>query len=470
MRKNRRASLAGRVANPPQVDNLPHKGVTRYMNRRTFCSLPLLAAQTGAPDAGPGAPKAAIERWKDFRFGMFVHWGPVSIVGTEIGWSRGAERRGRQGAGDVPVEVYDNLYRMFNPVKFNPDQWVQLAKDAGMKYLVFTTKHHDGFSEFDSKLTDYKITSTKSPYRKDIVRMLSDACRRGGIDWGVYYSQVDWHHPDYRNGADHARYIEYLHGQVRELLTGYGPTGMWFFDGLGGQAADWDAGRLIRMMRELEPALVINNRAGLPADYDTPEQRIGTFQDTRPWETCATVGTQWAYKPEDRLRPVEECLRGLVCCAIGDGNFLFNVGPRPDGQIEESHAARLREMGAFLKQYGESIYATRGGPFVAPDEKKRPANARGFVLPEGNWWGGSTHKGNTIYLHVLRWPSENIGLPAMPRKIVRHSMPGGGSATVRQSAGGIQVSVPAARRHAVDTIIKLELDGPANTLPLLRQG
>lgn len=444
------------------------------MNRRTFCSIPFAAglsslAQSGSND-DPGAPKAAIERWKDLRFGMFIHWGPVSIVGTEIGWSRDGERRGRTGGrpGTVPVEVYDNLYRMFNPVKFNPDEWVQLAKDAGMKYLMFTTKHHDGFCEFDSKLTDYKITSPKSPFRKDIVRLLSDACRRGGIDWGVYYSQPDFHHPDYRNGEAHAKYIEYLHGQVRELLTNYGPTHMWFFDGLGGKAGDWDAPRMLRMMRQLQPDLVINNRAGLPADYDTPEQRIGMFQNDRPWETCATVGTQWAYKPEDKLRSIEECLRGLVCCAIGDGNFLFNIGPRPDGLMEESHAARLREMGAFLKQYGESIYATRGGPFVAPDEKKRPEVTRGFVLAEGKWWGGSTHKGNTIYLHILRWPSDTIALPAIPRKIVRHALLSGGAATVKQTASGISVAVPAERRHAVDTIVKLELDGPAGAVPVLR--
>jgi alpha-L-fucosidase len=243
---------------------------------------------------------------------------------------------------------------------------------------------------------------------------------------------------------------------------------MWFFDGLGGKSVDWDAPRLLRMMRQLEPNLVIDNRAGLPADYDTPEQRIGMFQNTRPWETCATVGTQWAYKPDDQLRSMEECLRGLVCCAIGDGNFLFNVGPRSDGLIEPSHAARLREMGAFLRQFGESIYATRGGPFVAPDEKKRPANARGFVLAEGNWWGGSTHKGNTIYLHILRWPAETILLPAIPCKIVRHSLLAGGSAEVKQTAAGIRVSVPAARRHAVDTIVKLDLDGPAADIPVVR--
>lgn len=446
------------------------------MGRRTFCCLPLAAgalpalAPGGAESPDPGAPKAAIERWQDLRFGMFVHWGPVSIVGTEISWSRGGPRRGRpeKQTGNVPVEVYDNLYRMFDPTKFNPDEWVQLARDAGMKYLVFTAKHHDGFCEFDSQLTDYKITSTKSPYRKDIVKQISDACHRGSIEWGTYYSQPDWHHPDYRNGAAHARYIEYLHGQVRELLTGYGKVGVWFFDGLEGKAADWDAPRLLRMMRSLQPDLVINNRAGIPADYDTPEQRIGMFQNDRPWETCATVGTQWAYKSDDELRPLAECLRGLVCCAIGDGNFLFNVGPRPDGRIEPSHAARLREMGAFLARYGESIYATRGGPFVAPDQEKRPAGSRGFALAEGNWWGGSTHRDNAIYLHILRWPSGTIALPAIRRKIVRHSVLSGGAAKLTQTASGIQVTVPAPQRHDVDTIVKLELDGPAATIAAIR--
>ncbi len=403
------------------------------------------------------------------RFGMFIHWGPVSTVGTEISWSRAGERRGRHDAhtGNVPVEIYDNLYRIFNPTKFDPDQWVQLAKDAGMRYLVFTCKHHDGFCNFDSQLTDYKITSPQCPYGKDIVRQIADACHRGGMGWGVYYSQPDWHHPDYRNGAAHAKYIVYLHGQVRELLTHYGQTGMWFFDGLGGVAADWDAPRLIRMMRQLQPDLVINDRAGIPADYDTPEQRIGGFQNNRPWETCATAGQQWAYNPDDILRPIEECLRGLVCCAIGDGNLLFNVGPRPDGAIEESHAAQLREMGEFLKKYGESIYATRAGPFVAPGEKNRPSEDS-FALPGGEWWGGSTYQEDRIYLHILRWPADTIRLPAIPRRIVRHVVLTGGRARVKQSDSGIEVQVPADRRNAVDTIVRLELDGPAAGIPALR--
>jgi len=432
------------------------------MLRRNFCSLPFAAPLAAfSQSSDPGAPSAAIERWKDHRFGLFIHWGPVSIVGAEIGWSRAGERRGRPESttGNVPVEVYDNLYRMFNPVRFDPGEWVQLAKDAGMKYLVFTTKHHDGFCNFDSKLTDYKTTGKRCPYGKDIVRRLSDACHRANLDWGVYYSQPDWHHPDYRNPSTHARYIEYLHGQVKEILTSYGPTKMWFFDGLGAKPEDWDAPRLLRMMRQIEPNLVINNRAGLPADNDTPEQRIGKFQNTRPWETCATVGSQWAYKPDDTLRSIEECLHGLICCAIGDGNLLFNVGPRPDGLIEPSHAARIREMGAFLEKYGESIYATRGGPFVAPDESTRPSEAKGFTLPTGRWWGGSTHRQNIIYLHILRWPSDSIQLPPIAQRIRQATLlTAPAKAGVHQTSQGIEIRVPPAARSPLDTIVRLELE------------
>ncbi len=427
------------------------------LNRRNFLALPLAAPMLNAWQ-DPGAPPAAIEHWKDLRFGMFIHWGPVSIVGTEIGWSRGGERRGRKDAktGEIPVDVYDNLYKKFNPQKFNANDWVKLAKDAGMKYMVFTSRHHDGFSEFDSKYSDYKITSPECPYGKDIVRQVADACHRGGMEFGIYYSQPDWHHTDYRNGEEaHKRFIEYVHGQVRELCTNYGKVSMWFFDGLGGKAEDWDAVRLLRMMRELQPGIVINNRAGLPADNDTPEQRIGFAQFNRPWETCATVGRQWSYKPGDPLRPIEECLRGLVMSAIGDGNLLFNVGPRPDGLIEASHAARLREMGAFMRKYGQSIYGTRGGPFVAPDEKKRPAGARGFVLPEGNWWGGSTHRGNLVYLHILRWPGEAVLIPGVEKKLVKSRALTGGKAVVTQAAGGLEVRVAAEHRHAIDTIVEL---------------
>jgi alpha-L-fucosidase len=412
----------------------------------------------------PGAAAADIEQWKDLRFGLFVHWGPASLTGKEIAWSRAGERRGQKSSkpGETPIEVYDNLYKKFNPVKFNADDWVRIAHAAGMRYLVFTVKHHDGFCEFDSKLTDYKITNPASPYGKDILKQLADACHRRGMKFGIYYSQPDWHHPDYRNGDNHWKYLQYLRGQVRELLTNYGQVDIWFFDGLGGRMEDWDAPRLVAMMRRLQPHIVINNRAGIPADYDTPENRIGFYQTLRPWETNATIAKQWSWKPEDQLRPLDECLRMLVSCAIGDGNFLLNTGPMPDGRIEPRQVDRLREMGHFLSKYGESIYGTRGGPVVAPDERARPKMGYydNFSLAGGKWWGGTTHKGNAIYVHILRWPGDSIWLPPVAHKVLRYRALTGGRATVKQTAAGIEVSVPVGQRHTIDTIVKLELDGP----------
>ncbi|MHC4336955.1 MAG: alpha-L-fucosidase, partial [Planctomycetota bacterium] len=211
------------------------------------------------------------------------------------------------------------------PAKFNAKEWVQLAKDAGMKYLVFTTKHHDGFCMFDSTLTDYKIT--KSSFRRNIVKELADACHQGGLKLGFYYSQPDWHHPDYRT-KNHARYIKYLHGQLKELCTRYGRVDIIFFDGLGGKAEDWDSEKLFKIVRRLQPHVIINDRAGLPGDYRTPENRVGFFQSDRPWETNATLGQQWAWKTNDKLRSLKECIHMLVTCATGDGNFLLNVGPQ----------------------------------------------------------------------------------------------------------------------------------------------
>ena len=219
---------------------------------------------------------------QSLKFGLFVHWGPVSLEGTEIGWSRGGARRGTGGTGEIPLDVYDNLYKKFNPVKFNADEWVRIAKAAGMRYLVFTSRHHDGFSKFDTKLTDYKITSPDSPYRKDIVKELADACHEGGPEVGLYYSQPDWHHPDYRT-ANHARYIEYMHGQVRELMTNYGRVDMLWFDGLGGTAKDWDAETLFKMIRT-PPAAHHHQQPLRPARPTTtrPSRRSARSRPTGP--------------------------------------------------------------------------------------------------------------------------------------------------------------------------------------------
>ena len=422
------------------------------------CVAAWLATSIGAFSAGYGAEGPAepsesyltaapeeIAAWRQLKFGLFVHWGPVSLEGTEIGWSRGGERRGhrtKSNPSGVPVEVYDNLYKQFNPVEFDAHEWVEVAKAAGMRYMVFTTKHHDGFSNFDSKLTDYKITNPESPYGRDVVRQLADACHEGGLKWGIYYSPVDWYHPDYRN-ENHARYIEFMHGQIRELLTGYGRVDIMWFDGLGGTAADWDSERLFPVIRRLQPGIIINNRGGLPGDYDTPEQRIGRMQLGRPWETCMTIGRQWAWKPDDEIKSPVECLQTLIKVVGGDGNLLFNVGPMPDGRIEPRQVERLQEMGRWLREYGESIYDTRGGPFAR------------------TLWGATTFRGNLIYVHILDAETDTVLLPPIEKRIVGSAVLTGGTGTVKQTDEAIAITVGESSRREIDTIVVLELDGPA---------
>jgi len=380
-----------------------------------------------------------LQWWREARFGLFVHWGPVSLKGTEIGWSRGGERRGRTGRGSIPAEVYDNLYKEFNPGDFDAKEWIDIAQRAGMKYLVFTSKHHDGFSMFDSALTDYKITN--SPFKRDVVAELAEACHEAGFGLGYYYSPPDWYHPDYRTDR-HDQYIAFLHGQLREICTKYGKIDIIWFDGLGGTKDTWDSERLIAMIRELQPHVIINNRAGLPEDHDTPEQHVGAFQRDRPWETCMTICRQWAWRPDDKMKSLKECLGVLVTCAGGDGNLLFNVGPMPTGAIEPRQVERLFEMGAWLDQYGETIYGTRGGPFMP------------------GYWGASTCRDNTAYVHILNWEAATpeLVLPAIPAKILSHRVLTGGSATVSQSDDGIVIEVPEAARIEPDTIVALELD------------
>ncbi len=409
------------------------------------CAMPLVAAEPSAKQ--PSWLKAQpeqIEWWQDARFGMFVCWGPVSLTGEEIGWSRGKawpdQKQG--GTGPTPVQVYDNLYRKWRPDKFDARQWAETAKDAGCRYMIFLVKHHDGYCLFDTKLTDYKNTSPEAAWRHDVMKDIAGACRETGLKLFLYYSQPDWHHPDYRRPT-HARYIQYLHGQIRELVTGYGRIdGLWF-DGLGGTAKDWDAEGLFRMARSIQPWLVINNRCGLAGDFDTPEQFVGSFEVGRPWESCITLGTQWSWKPDDRIKSLKECIDLLVSCACRGGNLALNTNPMPDGRIEPRQAGRYREIGRWLAQYGESIYGTRGGPF------------------RSTTWGGTTHKGSTIYVHILRGRGERIKLPPIHRKIVAASLLTGGTPAVDKTDDAIEISVPKEHRRELDTIVVLTLDGPA---------
>ena len=422
-----------------------------------FLTVALSVNASAAPDETAAQRDARLKWWREARFGLFVHWGPVSLKGTEIGWSRGAQ---------VPSDVYDELCRDFNPTNFSAETWARTAKDAGMKYLVLTSKHHDGFCLWDSKLTQYDIMNT--PFRRDVVKELAAACRKHGIVFCTYHSICDWYQPDYPLGSPGGRspkaepnmdrYNLYLKNQLVELLQNYGRIGIMWFD--GEWEKPWTHARgldLYQWVRRFQPRTIINNRVGIGrggmeggteagafgGDYDTPEQRVGKFQNDRPWESCITICQQWAWKPNDRMKSLQECLQTLIYCAGGDGNLLFNVGPMPDGAIEPRQVERLREMGAWLKTYGESIYKTRGGPF-------KPGK-----------WGASTHRGSRIYLHVFRWPDGGLQLPDIGTKIRSIKALMGGQVECTQTPDGIVINVPPESRQEIDTLIELRLDGSA---------
>lgn len=413
------------------------------------------------------AKPEVVEAWKDMRFGMFLCWGPVGLTGKEIGWSRGAPAWGRRpgvhGArGTTPAEVYDDLYKKWKPDKFDAEHWVTVAKDAGMKYLIFLVKHHDGFCLYDTKLTDYKSTGKESAWKVDVMKHVAHACHRHGLKLMLYYSQPDWHHPDYLS-ENHDRYVKYLHGQVRELLTDYGRIdGLWF-DNLRPVHPDtaklWDAEKLFKTARSIQPDLIINNRCGLPGDYDTPEQSLGKFEFDRPWESCVTLGTQWSWKPDDNIKSLKQCIDILVTCAGRGGNLALNTNPMPDGRIEPRQLERFREIGRWLNKYGESIYGTRGGPYVTNVWGTKFGHTNRPSGPGRHPWGVTTRKGSTLYVHVLNWTGDVIELPLIAGcKVTSHSVLTGGEATVRQADDNISISVPADQRDVMDTIIRIEFD------------
>lgn len=387
--------------------------------------------------------------WRESRFGMFIHWGPVSIKGTEISWSRGGERRGIEGKGEIPVEVYDSLYRQFNPVKFRADEWVSIARSAGMKYMVLTAKHCDGFCLWHSSVDEYDIANT--PFKRDVCGELADAAHKAGMRVGWYYSPMDWRDPDCRTERNSV-YVKRMQGHLRELLGNYGRIDLLWFDTDGGPAP-WDQAATYGLVRSLQPRLIINNRLdmgsledykaqniGSSADYRTPEQQIGAFDNTRPWETCMTLGTQWSWKPQDRIKSFEECLRILVQCVAGDGNLLLNVGPMPSGEIEPRQVEVLRQIGEWLAKYGESVYGTRGGPF------------------RNGAWGGSTLKGNAVYLHILKWDKNQLKLPPLKARIIRGKALTGGNVRVEQTDEGTIIQMPVREQNKVNTVVKLEME------------
>lgn len=354
------------------------------------------------------------EWFRQARFGMFIHWGLYAIPARGE-WVRSNER--------ISAEDYQTYFDEFDPADYNPAEWARLAKEAGMKYAVLTSKHHDGFCLFDSKLTDYKATNTKA--KRDLVREFIEAFRAEGLKVGLYYSLLDWHHEDYpaygdsfhpmrdneafkEKRYDFEKYIAYLHGQVRELCTNYGRIDIMWFDFSYGdmQGEKWKASELVKMVRSLQPGIIIDNRleasgdhggsimTGNPAaysgDFASPEQIIpsgGLTDETGspiPWEACITMNNNWGYCSTDKLfKPSRQIIRKLVDCVGKNGNLLLNVGPDAKGVIPEESVGILKEIGRWMKKNGKSVYGCGGAELPKPE------------------WGRFTKKGGYLYAHVL---------------------------------------------------------------------
>jgi len=423
------------------------------------CSLIFLFGSAAACAADQDAGSDRAERlawWREARFGMFVHWGPVSLKGTEMSWSRANSNPNCPNHGLIPVEVYDNLFREFNPTRFDAEAWMETAKAAGMKYVVFTAKHCDGFLNWDSKVDGYSIAAT--PFKRDICGELAAAAHRSGMKLGWYFSPMDWRDADFRTERN-AVFVKRMQGELRELLTNYGKIDLVWFD-FDGREAVYDQEATYRIVKELQPRAIINNRLDIGpgedntqikskfADYYTPERRIGRYDDRRPWETCMTLGTQWSWKPDDEIKTAAEVIGILARCAGGDGNLLLDVGPMPDGRIDPRQVDVLKQVGAWLAKNGESIYGTRGGPYK-PGE-----------------YGACTRKRKTIYLHVLNWPDKGtVKLPPLGAHIISAGVLGGGKAEVHDTDQALEISVPLRERGFADIVVTLNLDCDATSLP-----
>jgi alpha-L-fucosidase len=379
------------------------------------------------------------------RFGMFIHWGLYSLLGRGE-WAMFQER--------IPRKDYARLARRFRPGKFDASAWAALAAEAGMKYMVMTSRHHDGFCLFDSQASDF--TSTRSAARRDFLAEYVQAARAAGLKVGLYYSLLDWRFEGYWEPAKYpdsaAAMVEQAHRQVGELLTNYGRIDLLWFDGgwmAHGQtgvadiAAFWRSGELNALARRLQPHILINNRAGLEEDLDTPEQHVAASRPGRGWESCMTMGDScgWGYvRSNPNLKTVCQLLQHLVTAAAGEGNYLLNCGPRPDGTIRPQEAARLRAIGQWLGHSGEGIYGSQR------------CGLHGGMI--GTW----TRKGNVGYLHLFRYPGRQAVVPLVASEAESaRLLQTGQELQVRQEYNGrlVLTGLPARPPHPFVNVVKV---------------
>jgi alpha-L-fucosidase len=363
------------------------------------------AVATPAWAAGGDADRAQrMKWWHDARFGMFIHWGLYSVLGRHE-WAM--ENEG------IPVAEYEQIALRFKPKPNAARDWARLAKQTGQKYMVMTTKHHEGFCHFDTKLTDY--CAPKQGPGRDLVKEFVEAVRAEGLRVGFYYSLMDWHHPDGARCATdeqaRRRFVDYIHGQIRELLTNYGRIDvLWYDVAWPLDAKGWESEKMNEMVFQLQPEIIVNNRNQLPGDFATPEQRITA--DQRAWESCMTLNDSWGYnRGDDNWKPPKTVVRNLITCAHDTGNYLLNIGPRADGSIPEESVHIFSSVGKWLERNGAAIYQS---------EKCQPKTSN---------YAGFTRKGNTLYMHVSFWPGNTVSLGGLRNKVK----------AVRLSASGAEV-------------------------------
>ena len=429
--------------------------------RNLLAAVPLLACVSLLAQSYQPSPEnlKARQEFQDAKFGMFIHWGVYSVLGD--GEWVFHDRK-------LTLPEYDRLPNFFDPEKFDARTWVALARSAGMKYITITSRHHDGFAMSDSKVSDWNIVQ-RTPYGKDPLKMLADECHRQGIKLFFYYSQLDWHNPNYyprgvtawNNGrtdrGDWNKYLdEYMDGQLRELLTNYGPIGGIWFDGMWDKPdADWHLQKTYALIHRLQPAaLIIPNHHQTPRpgedvqtfERDVPGQNTAGFNTKYisadlPLESSNTLNDSWGFNiADDHYKSPQQVEAMLVRAAGNNSNLLLNIGPMPNGEIQPEFVERLHAVGEWMDRYGESIYGTRGGPLAPAD------------------WGVTTQKAGKIYVHVLHWESPLLALgPIAGRIIGAKDLVSGSSVEFRQSTDGVVLKLHPAGKGEVDRVVVLDL-------------
>ena len=442
-----------------------------------------------------------LEQWKDLKFGLLMHWGTYSqwgiveswsICPEELGWATGARKPGVADNYFDYVKKYEALKNTFNPVKFNPKKWALAAKEAGMKYVVFTTKHHDGFCMFDTKYTDYKITDKGTPFssdpRSNVAKEIFNAFRNEGFWTGAYFSKPDWHSdyywwkkfPPADRNANYSiqkypeqwkKFVDYTHNQINELVTDYGKLDILWLDGgwvkktsdeevknnlteiyegsrwaRNPQNQDIDMPRLVKEVRAKQPELIIVDRAvpGEQQNYLTPEQHIPENGLPYPWETCMTMAGSWSYVPNDVYKPANEIIEKLVDIVSKGGNYLLNIGPSPEGEFDDTAYLRLKQIGAWMKINSEAIYSSRMYSVFGEGEKIRFTQSK---------------DGKTKYIFLFDFPVDKISLTRFSfSKTSRLEMLGSKSKiSWKQNGDAVEIKIPPAAKSASDYVWVLKV-------------